>query len=88
VEERLDLGEATVDPDDPRGTLGQEVVPEAASAVHLDEQAAELTEGFLTRLQERAPLAPEQSGVRTTWGYPLGIWRASAEKRGHARESS
>jgi hypothetical protein len=88
VEERLDLGEPAVDADDPRGTLGQEVVTEAAPAVHLDEQAAELTERFLARLQERASLAPKQSGVRTTRRNPLGIWRASAEERRHARESS
>jgi hypothetical protein len=73
VEERLDLGEAAVDPDDPRRSLGQEIVTEATSPVHLDKQAAELTEGFLTRLQERAPLAPEQSRVRAPRGYALGI---------------
>jgi hypothetical protein len=88
MEERLDLGEAAVDPDDSRGTLGQQVVTEAASAVHLDEQAAELADRFRARRQERAPLAPEQSGVRPTWGYSLGVWRASAEERRHARESS
>jgi hypothetical protein len=88
VQKRCDLGEACVDADDRRRTLGQQVVAKAAAAVHLDEQAAQLTERRLARLQQRAALAAEQSGVCAVRGDPRGIGRAPAKERGHARESS
>jgi hypothetical protein len=83
VQERLDLGEAAIDPDDGRRALGQQVIAEAAPAIHLDEQAAELGQRLLARLEERAPLAPEDSGVRSARADSLNIGRAPAKERGH-----
>ena len=70
-EQVVDLGEARVDADDRRGALGEQVVAEAAAPVHLDEQAAELAQRVLARLQQRAPLTAEQPGVRATRGDTL-----------------
>jgi hypothetical protein len=44
VEQLVDLGEPRVDPDHVRTPLRKEIVAEAAAAVHLDEQAAEVAE--------------------------------------------
>jgi hypothetical protein len=81
VQERLDLREARVDADDRRRTFRQQVIAKGAAAIHLDEQAAELAERRLARLEERTPLAPEQPGVRAMWGDSRGIGRAPAEER-------
>ena len=67
----VDLGEARVDADDRRGALGEQVVAEAAAPVHLDEQAAEVAQRVLAGLQQRAPLAAEQAGVRAARGDAL-----------------
>jgi hypothetical protein len=88
VQERFDLCEPPVDADDRRCALGQQVVAEAASPVHLDQQAAELAQRFLARLQQRAALAPEEPGMLAPRDDSLDIGRAPAEERGHARESS
>jgi hypothetical protein len=56
VEQVVDLGEARVDPDDAGGALGEQIVAKAASAVHLDEQAAQLAQRVVTCLAERPAL--------------------------------
>jgi hypothetical protein len=71
MEQIVDLGEARIDPDHARRPLGQQIVPEAAAPVHLDHQAAEVAQGFLTRFQEDTAFAPENPGTRPTWGDPV-----------------
>jgi len=84
VQEVLDLGETRIDPDDPCAPLGEQVLPEAAAAVHLDEQAAELAERLGTGLLQQAPLAAQHTRVRAGPSFvfpdaltpPYGIWSA------------
>ena len=64
MEELVDLGQPCVDPDDRRRTLGEQVVAEAAAAIHLDQQATEVRDDVCARLDERAPLAAQDAGVR------------------------
>jgi hypothetical protein len=80
MEERLDLGDARVDADHLGRTLGQQVVTEAAAAVHLDEEAAQVAQQVLARLQQGAALTPKEAGVRAprsdtrVWSAPAKEW--------------
>ena len=59
MEHGVDLGDAGVDADDFSGPLGQQVVAEPTSPIHLDEQATEVTKEIFARLQQSAALAAE-----------------------------
>jgi membrane-associated phospholipid phosphatase len=85
VQETLDLRQTPVDPDDTRGTLGQQVVAEPPAAIHLDEQAAERCQRVGACLQERAALAPEKTGMWPARRDAFAVGRAPAEERGHPR---
>lgn len=88
VQERLDLGEARVDPDDRRRPLSEQVVPEPASSVHLDEQAAEVAQRVLARLQEGAALAPQQARVGAPRSDACGARPVPAKEWRHPGESN
>jgi len=79
VQELLDLAEPGVDAHDDGGPLLQEVVAKTAAAVHLDDQAAEIPECVVARLQERPPLAAQHSGVGPARGDTGGSVGAAAE---------
>ena len=64
MQEVLDLGEARVDPDHAGAPFGEQILPEPTSAVHLDEQAAELGECLGTGLLQQASLATEHPWLR------------------------
>ena len=83
VQELFDLREPRIDPHNRGGTLCEQVVAEAASPVHLDEEAAEVGERVLARPQERAALAAEHAGLRAAGRDAFGVACAPAEKRGH-----
>jgi hypothetical protein len=87
VEERLDLGDPGVDPDDLGGPLRKQVVAEAAAAVHLDEEAAEIAQHILARPQEGSALAPEQACMGPPRSDAL-VDPAPAKERGHPGESN
>jgi hypothetical protein len=88
VQERLDFGDASVDPDDLRRSFRKQVVPETATPVHLDEQAAQVAQRILARLQEGAALAPEEACVGAPWSDAVGVGAAPTKKRGHPGESN
>jgi hypothetical protein len=83
VQELFDLREPRIDSHNRGGTLGEQVVAEAASPVHLDEEAAEVAERILARLHERPALAAEHAGLRAAWRDAFGVVCAPAKKRGH-----
>jgi hypothetical protein len=83
VQELFDLREPRIDSYNRGSTLGEQVVAEAAAAVHLDEEAAEIGERVLARLQERPTLAAKHAGLRATWRDAFGVVCAPAKKRGH-----
>jgi hypothetical protein len=81
IEQRFDLGDASVDSDDLRRPLRQQVVAEPAAPVHLDEQAAQVAQRILACLQEGAALAPEQACMGAPRSDTVGA--VPAKKRGH-----
>ncbi len=83
MQQVLDLGEARVDPDDDRRPFGEQVVAEAAAAIHLDEQPADVAKGVVARFQERATFAPEHSRVWAARSDPCVVGCAPAPERGH-----
>ena len=68
-----------------RRALLQQVVAEAAAAVHLDEQAAEVAQRVLARLEQRAALAAQHAGVCPARGDTGSSVGAAAEQRHSAR---
>jgi hypothetical protein len=66
VQQVLDLGEASVDPDHAGAPFGEQILPEPASAVHLDEQAAELGDCLGAGLLQQASLAAEHPWLRAS----------------------
>jgi hypothetical protein len=87
MEERLDVGDPGVDPDDLRGSLGEQVVAEPATAVHLDKEAAEVAQHVLARLEQSPALAPKQACVGAPRSDAL-VDPAPAKERGHPGESN
>ena len=85
VEELVDLGEAGVDPDHRRRPLGEQVVAEAAAAVHLDQQSAEVAQRILAGLQQRAAFPAQHPGRGPARGDSFGVVRPPAKECGHAR---
>jgi hypothetical protein len=63
LKELLDLGDPRVDADDRSRPLGEQVVSEAAAAIHLDEQPAEVAEHVLTRPKQGAALTSEHASM-------------------------
>ena len=60
-QERVDLADVLVDLDQLFASLPYKVVAEAVAAVHLEQQAAEVSKAFLPKLEQRAPLTPEHA---------------------------
>jgi hypothetical protein len=81
MEELFDLGQARIDSDHCGSTFGEQVVAEAASAVHLDQQAPEVAERVLACLQECSPFAAEDARLRPARGDASSLVRTPAEKR-------
>jgi hypothetical protein len=86
VQEVFDLGEARVDPDHAGAALGKQILPEPASSIHLDEQAAQLGECFGAGLLQQASLATKHPWLRATRCDSVNI-RPPAMERRHARRS-
>ena len=80
MKQGFDLREPRVDADDRGCALGQEVVAERTAPVHLDEQAPEFAQRIFARLEEGAPLAAEQSGVRPMRGNTLDMATPAEER--------
>jgi len=57
AQELVDLRESCVDADDRSRPLSEQIVAKAAAPVHLDEQAAEVTQLIVPDAGERAALA-------------------------------
>jgi hypothetical protein len=82
VQELVDLGETSVDAHDGRCAFRKQILAKAAAPVHLDQQAADVLEGVVARLQERAPLAAKQARVRVARS---DAYVPAPAKEGHAR---
>ena len=72
AEQRVELVDARLEPDQVGAALEQQVLAEAVAPVHLEREPAEIAQLLLTQAQERAPLAPELAGGR---GGPSPPWR-------------
>jgi hypothetical protein len=81
LQELVDLGQPGVDPDDGGGALGEEVVAEASTAVHLDQQPTEVAQLALTGADECAPLPSQEAGVGATGGDPIGAVGVATKER-------
>jgi hypothetical protein len=76
-----DLFEPFIDPDDRGAALIEQIFPQPALPVHLDEEPAELAERDTARPFERASLATQETGVGAAWSHSC----RPAEKRRHAK---
>ena len=74
VEELVDLRQAGIDPHELGAGLGEEVFAEAATAVELDEEPAEVAELLVTDLQERPVLPAEHSRMRPAGRDSVDTW--------------
>jgi hypothetical protein len=87
VEEILDLGQPRVDSDDYRGPLGEQVVAEAAAAVHLEQEAAEVAQLVVPRPGQGSTLATQDTSVRAARSDTRCLLGAPSEER-HARDDT
>ena len=85
MQQGVDLGDPGVDADHFSRPLGEQVVTEPASSIHLDEQTAQIAEEIFPGVQQCAALTAEQACV---WGPgdDTLVQSASAEERGHSVE--
>jgi hypothetical protein len=63
VQQSLDLGQTAVDADDRRRPFREQVVAEAAAAIHLDEEPAQVGDGVGARLEQCAPFPAKKARV-------------------------
>ena len=83
VEQLCDLGEACIDSDNCCSALGEQIVAKAAAAVHLDEQAAEIVQGVVARLQEGTTLAAQHARLGAARSDSFRVTGAPAKERCH-----
>jgi hypothetical protein len=83
VQERLDLGEPGIDPDQVGAALREQVVPEAAAPVELERETAEVAQQRLAGRKQRAAFAAERAGVWMAESGALGPFGTPADERRH-----
>jgi len=66
-EQRGQLVDSCLEPDQLRAPLQEEILAKAVAAVHLEREAPEIAEPLLAHPHQRAPLSTQLAGRRRRW---------------------